>query len=93
MDAKEQLGVYLKAYKEADDSLAIFPAIPRDALPPGPVEAWRYLRSRFSSDPGIFKGHVMAQPTPFSTKVRAFFSRNPAAVIDRAGTPPVGRTK
>ena len=80
MTPQETLKTYTEAYKEARDFREEYT---RHAMKPfvGPKEVWSFLKGYFSPSPSV--GY--ADPVPFGTRLRAFFSRNPAAVIN--GTP------
>ena len=87
MTQQEAINIYRAAYKEARDFRTEYTA---HTMKPfvGPREALSFLKGYFRPSPSV--GY--ADPVPFGTRLRAFFSKNPAAVINR--TPmPAGRKR
>ena len=83
MTHQEAIDIYSAAYKEARDFREEYT---RHAMKPfvGPKEFLSFWKSYFKPAPSV--GY--ADPVPFGTRLRAFFSRNPAAVINGAPVKP-----
>ena len=80
MTPKDTVSIYKDAYKKADDWFQEYARHPMKPFA-GPGQIWSFLKGYFNPPPSV--GY--ADPVPFGTRLRAFFSRNPAAVIN--GTP------
>lgn len=77
MTDQQAIDIYTAAYKEARDFRAEYTA---HSMKPfiGPREFASFWKSYFRPSPS--KGY--ASPVPFGTRLRAFFSKNPASVIN-----------
>lgn len=90
MTPEENLKIYLNAYKEAEDNYAtkVVPYLDtKNYPPPGPSDIIRIFRNRFSV-PSKPVNPKLAQRPGFLTQARAFFSSNPAQIINGTPTTP-----
>lgn len=83
MTPQETLKTYMEAYKEARDFQTEYTA---HSMKPfvGPREFLSFWRSYLRPAPSV--GY--ADPVPFGTKLKAFFSKNPTAVINGTSVQP-----